>query len=239
MNIDSDMYRLVKSLVELAPDDTQDINTVFVESVYFKNRLKSNPFYYKFDQTITRLERDKYIKIISKEENIDWLAPSVRKPIYLTYNIEYSVKALKEYLRNRRGKKYQITEDKTEEPIDPSKRPYCVEEKGKGYLKFSERGEKILIGRVDSRPYLFLKAMLEPDFFGKLLDVNEVMEKIYIKGDKNKRELNRSYGNTASKVGIIKNSCIKQLQKGNKLRDKITFEFDEKETHIKAKLMPS
>lgn len=242
MNIDSDMYRLVKSLVELAPNDIRDINKVAVESFYFRNRLKSNPFYYKFDQTITRLKRKKYIKVISKKENIDWLFPSVDKPVYLTYNIKYSVKTLKEYLRNRRGKKYPIAEDKEdkiEEPIETGKIPFCVEEKGKGYLKFSERGEKILIGRIDSRPYLFLKVMLESDYFGKELDVNVVMEKIYIKGDEDKRELNRDYGNTAYKVGIIKKSCIKQLQKGNKLRQKITFKFDKNETRVRAKLMPN
>ncbi len=237
MNIDSDKFRLVKSLIELAPDDTQDVNVVTVESYHYRNRLKNNPFYYFFDQTIPRLARDKYLKIVGKpEEEIDWLVQSVNKPIYLKYTVQYSVKMLKEYKRNHRSNNNLLPEE-PEEQIDLNKLPFCIEEKGTGYLKFSKRGEGIKIGRVGSRSHLFLKVMLESDLFGSFYDVNEVMEKIKLKKDEHNPELNRYYGNTASKVRIIKNSCIKQLQKGKKLKGRLTFEFDNNETHVRARLL--
>jgi hypothetical protein len=157
--------------------------------------------------------------------------------IYPKYIIEYSIKNLKEYLRNRRGHKYEIFENKIEEQVDIKNFPFLVREKDKGYLKFSERSEKILIGKVETRPFLFLNYMLNPNYFGNLIDVNTVMENIMLKKDETNQKLNKYYGNLADKIKIIKNSCIKQLQKGNKLRSKVVFEFNDKKTHIKGKFV--
>jgi hypothetical protein len=237
MNIDSDIYRLAKSLVELAPDKAQDKNQVTIDSFYYKDRHPHNPFYYKFEQTVSELARLKYIKVVKPEKDFYWSVRAMCQYIYPKYIIEYSIKNLKEYLRNRRGHKYEIFENKIEEQVDIKNFPFLVREKDKGYLKFSERSEKILIGKVETRPFLFLNYMLNPNYFGNLIDVNTVMENIMLKKDETNQKLNKYYGNLADKIKIIKNSCIKQLQKGNKLRSKVVFEFNDKKTHIKGKFV--
>src|SRR3990167_2443393 len=48
-------------------------------------------------------------------------------------------------------------------PVDEANavnRPYCLTEKGIGYLKFGKYGRKKKIGSKDSRPYLFLDCIL-------------------------------------------------------------------------------
>jgi len=232
MNVKSDAYRLVKSLVELAPSKTQDKNQTTVNSFYFKDRHLHNP-YYKFEQSVSELARQGYIKIVGHGEDIYWSVKAMCQYLYPKYDIEYSIKNLKKYLKNRKGKKNQIDEDKTDKPIDTSHLPFCVEEKGKGFLKFGKFESKISIGGTKTRHYRFLHYMLNPKLINAFKAIETIFEAIRLPKDESDQELAEYRGYTQGKLKKIQ-YCIKELQKEEKLQGKIKFELDSQETHMRA-----
>lgn len=129
---------------------------------------------------------------------------------------------------------------KPEEIIEESEenitnKPRCVIEKSIGYLKFGRYGPKKKIGSAKSRPFLFLQAIIDPIDVFKSVDA--VFTVIWRENDNTDRKLINPVTAKARKVEIIKNSCIKELQKGNKLNGKIGFKFNYSETQIKAVLI--
>lgn len=112
--------------------------------------------------------------------------------------------------------------------------PYCVIEKGWGYLKFGKHGAKKKISRADSRPFKFLQATIDP--LGVYKSVDAVFSTIWMEKDNQDSRLTNPSTASTRRVEIIKNSAIKELQKGNKLDGKIKFEFNHPETLIKAVL---
>lgn len=112
-------------------------------------------------------------------------------------------------------------------------KPYCVVEKGWGYLKFGKFGKKNKVGSSGSRPFRLLQCLITPI---ASRTVEAVFEAIRLPKDQNDSRL--SEWNTARRrrIDIIKNT-VKELQKGNKLEGKIKFEFNEEETQIKAQLI--
>lgn len=113
--------------------------------------------------------------------------------------------------------------------------PYCVVEGKWGYIKFGKYGEKIKIGAPESRHFRLLQCLFEP-FIGASKTIEAVFDAIRLPKDKNDSELvgwdvirrkNRQ-------VTIIQNT-IKELQKDNKLRGKILFEFDDVKNKIQIK----
>jgi len=112
-------------------------------------------------------------------------------------------------------------------------KPYCIVENGWGYLKFGKFGKKKKIGKPKSRPFRLLQCLLEPLETGRTVD--SVFEAIRLSKDKDDSRLSGWNTSQTRKVEIIKNT-IKELQKGKKLEGKITFEFDEINRQVMARL---
>ncbi len=113
-------------------------------------------------------------------------------------------------------------------------KPYCLIEKSIGYLKFGKYGAKKKIGSSTARPFLFLQSTI--DLIGIFKTVDAVFTAIWQEKDNKDQRLVNPATARARKVEILKNSCIKELQKDNKLNGKIRFEFNDSETQIKAVL---
>lgn len=106
-------------------------------------------------------------------------------------------------------------------------RPRVFPDEGFGYLKYGMEGAGILIGKVNSQPYRLLQTLIEPEV-GVYKTVESAFEAIR-EGLYKKATIT----NQAQKVQKIK-YVIKELQKRNKLRGKLRFEFDEFERRIKT-----
>jgi len=130
--------------------------------------------------------------------------------------------------------KERLNEDAAGDSIQAkTEKPYCVVEKGWGYLKFGKFGKKKRIGKPKSRPFRLLQCLLEP--LGTARMVDAVFEAIRLPKDKDDFRLSGWNTERTRKIEIIKNT-IKELQKGNKLEGKIIFEFGEMNTQVKAQL---
>ena len=94
-----------------------------------------------------------------------------------------------------------------------------------------EFGEKIKIGTPKSRHFRLLECLLEP--FGKAKTIETVYEWIKLPKDKKDSDLSGwdNYKKKSRQIIIIQNA-IKELQKGNKLRGKLAFEFDDTKSKI-------
>lgn len=114
-------------------------------------------------------------------------------------------------------------------------RPHCITEGRWGYLKFGKYGEKIKIGGSESRHFRLLQCLLEP-FIGASKTVEAVFDAIRLPKDKNDSDLSGwdSIRRKNRQITIIQNT-IKELQKDNKLRGKILFEFDDVKNKIQIK----
>lgn len=110
-------------------------------------------------------------------------------------------------------------------------KPFCITDKGYGFLKFSENGERIRIGKVDSQPFKLLKTLLDP--LGTAKSIEFVFEKI----SNNDHAENDAYLNMNKMIRTIRYS-ITELQKGNKMRGKLTFKIDKIGKKIWLKFNP-
>lgn len=137
-----------------------------------------------------------------------------------------------ESLQTKPPSKDQVGNDKWQQKKQGivKNRPYCITKKGIGYLKFGKYGEKIKIGRTNSKAFRLLQCLTEP--FGVAKSVETVFEAMYEKDRKRYSEINDPYLNKARKIQLITNSGIKELQKDNKLRGKLKFQFDEVKSKI-------
>ena len=133
-------------------------------------------------------------------------------------------------------KKEIIEELKSKKKTQDSKKPFCIVENNYGYLKFDKYGEKIKIGTPKSRHFRLLECLLEP--FGRAKTIEGVFDWIRLLKDKKDSDLSGwdNYKKHNRQITIIQNT-IKELQKGNKLRGKLAFEFDDTKTKIWIKLL--
>jgi len=104
-------------------------------------------------------------------------------------------------------------------------RPYCLVEGIWGYLKFGKFGNKIKIGGANSQPFKLLKCLTEP--FGVAKSVEVIFEALR-ENMKHKSKSGVYTGGTdkSQKVKIIE-YAVKELQKGNKMRGKLVFRWDD------------
>ena len=111
------------------------------------------------------------------------------------------------------------------------KNPFCVVESGWGYLKFGKYSEKVKVGKSTSRHFRLLQCLLES--FGRAKTTEAVYEWIKLLKDKKDSDLSGwdNYKKKNRQIVIIQNA-IKELQKGNKLRKKLAFEFNDTKTKI-------
>lgn len=128
-------------------------------------------------------------------------------------------------------KKEIIEEIEGKKKTQDGKKPFCIVENNWGYLKFDKYGEKIKIGTPKSRHFRLLECLLEP--FGKAKTIEVVFDWIKLLKDKKDSDLSGwdNYKKKNRQIVIIQNA-IKELQKGNKLRKKLAFEFDDIKTKI-------
>ncbi len=105
-------------------------------------------------------------------------------------------------------------------------RPHCITEGKWGYLKFGKYGEKIKIGGSESRHFRLLQCLLEP--LGSAKSIEAVFDSIRLPKDKNDSDLSGydAYRRKGRQITLIENT-IKELQKENKMRGKLKFEFDD------------
>lgn len=129
-------------------------------------------------------------------------------------------------------KELGIRLDKMESALDKQRksgRPYCVEKNGKGYLHFSG-GEEVEIGSLKSDHYRLLRSLTEPH-----IDVAKNIEVVFEamrEGKAKKGVYNKNSIDRKAKIKSIKNA-IKELQRGNKLKHKLEFVFDDSEVPTK------
>lgn len=149
--------------------------------------------------------------------------------------LEEQIEINRQILEKLEQKETTSVDNAPEEIENGANKPHCMIEKSMGYLKFGKYGLKKKIGRADGRPFKFLQAAIEP--LGVYKSVDAIMTVIWT--EKDSRDPRLTNPNTAKtrKVEIIQNSCIKELQKGNKLDGKIKFEFNDSETQLRARLM--
>lgn len=96
------------------------------------------------------------------------------------------------------------------------KQPFCLVDKGQGYLKLGKFGKKIKIGSPEARPFGLLNSVLQP--FGTAKTIETTFEAIRIKKDVQDSDLSGydGYKKRNKQLAIIRNT-IKELQKGKKL----------------------
>lgn len=106
-------------------------------------------------------------------------------------------------------------------------RPFCVVENGWGYLKFGKYSEKIDIGSPESRHFRLLQYLIDPKV-GTAKTIEGAFDAIRLLKDKNDPELSGydAYRRKSKQIAIIQNT-IKELQKGNKMQNKLKFKFDD------------
>jgi len=226
MKIENEIYHLISQLLEQQSEDLETATTTIYS--YFDKKHKFAFPTYKHEPFIHKMVDLHLIKIINQGNNSEPVSTSEITE-YPFYQVEFSPKKLKALQIKNRSKFIKQNSDLPEN-INTSERPFCVEEKEIGYLKFSKFGEKIIIGNLNSRHYLFLKEMLNPDTLFAKLPVERVFEVMKQPKDKNDPDL--AYSNyTKTKLEKIE-FAIKELQKKNRLRGKIKFKFNEDKTMI-------
>jgi len=188
-------------------------NTLFLfGSVYtHTNRNRPQP---KFDEVY-----EKFRKLNEKYQ----FQPTPSKDIMM--------KVLKKKIKEEEEKialKQEIIKElgfKETEIQEQDKRPFCIVEGKWGFLKFSKQGQKIKIGGANSQSFKLLKCITEPFGIAKSIEVvfEAVRENMKYKS---KRGVYTNDIDRAQKIKII-GFAIKELQKGNKLRGKLAFRWDE------------
>lgn len=110
-------------------------------------------------------------------------------------------------------------------------RPFCMIEGKWGFLKFGKYGEKVKIGGVAAQPFKLLRCLTEPSV-GIAKTVDTVFEAIR-EGTKNKGK-SGIYMNAIDKAQKVRaiEYAIKGVQKGNKLRGKLVFKWDDLKTKV-------
>jgi len=120
---------------------------------------------------------------------------------------------------------------KSEASIPIKNIPYCLEEGKWGYLKFGKHGEKVKIGSKNGQPFKLLQCCTAPRI-GHAKSIDTVFESIRENvRSKSKSGVFSSALDKAQKVKLIEYT-IKELQKGNKLRGKLEFKWDELKTKL-------
>ena len=101
-------------------------------------------------------------------------------------------------------------------------RPFWKIEGDSGFLKFGKKGEKIKIGKKDSRHFRLLKFLLED--FGLAKPINDAFEYIKTNKDKEDSDINDPYLKPAKQIQIIRNT-IKELQKKGRLGGRLKIKI--------------
>lgn len=151
---------------------------------------------YRLFETILVLEQEKYLAV----KNI-YNHQNPKDPEY--YSIVISV--------NKR--KFRV-------PVENKllANPFCIEENGIGYLKYSKTGKKVKISRITSQPYRLLKCLIEP--FGIAKSVNTVFESL-----PRAKDVGDDYLKTSKRIEKIL-FTIKELQKIPEFRDELKIQID-------------
>lgn len=230
MKIDDDIYHIAQSLLDQKGEDLDEAQST-IYCFYDTKRIESDSFY-KNDDSVSKMAELGLLKVISYNSNNKPIDTSTIRR-YFYFQVEFSPKKLKEYLRKRKNKKEISFKD---EVLDLDTLPVCIEEKTKGYLKYNKFGQKIPIGNTKSRHYRFLRYMLDPMLINTYKSIETVFEEIRLPKDEIEHDLSKYSGFTHKKLEIIQ-FCIKELQKEKKLQGKIKFELNPQETHIKTVIL--
>lgn len=163
-------------------------------------------------------------------------------PIFGNANTEKQFEVIEDIVKKGDKKeklKAEIkNEIKTEEhQNDPTKtKPHTFVKNGVGYFKFYKEGENIKIGKEKTRHFRFLQSLCIPNF-GTEKTTDEVFEAV--KNDKDLKDSVLTGFDTPQKktrmLTILKNSCIKELQKNKGLK-RISYKFDNTEKRVWLKL---
>ncbi len=104
--------------------------------------------------------------------------------------------------------------------------PYCIEEKGIGYLKFHKNGKKIGISRITSNPYKLLRFLIDP--FGTARTIDATYKIL----TKRKNETTDEYLGLNRKITAIRNT-IKELQKVPGFSEHLKIKIDSQSKHVR------
>ncbi len=141
------------------------------------------------------------------------------------FKMEVDVKKLKSLIK-------ELTpEDKRTSSIKPS----LFTEKEMGYLKLNRKGKKVPVGKIKTRKFRLLDALIDPIETARTVD--SVFEKIKLPRDERDGRLNDSYLSHKRKLEIIRNT-LKELQKEDGLKGKIRIEYVNNKRSILLRLIP-
>lgn len=168
-------------------------------------------------ESVLRENRDYRITLIEKEiSKTSERLKEIKDFAYTKYRHKFIVtKKLIDSITN------SLTEKETSRSNEI---PSTFVENGMGYLQFGKLGEKIKVGGQNTRHFRLLQFLLSP--MGTEKTVESVYAAISREKDEQDSVLNGfdEHRKKARRVAIIKNA-IKELQKGNKLRNKLSFKF--------------
>lgn len=106
-------------------------------------------------------------------------------------------------------------------------KPFTSIKGGEGYFQFYKQGEKILIGKEDTRHFRLLRALSEPHF-GVQKNIEALFEAIKTTKDKNDSSLSDYSSQRDSRILEIITNTKKELQKNKKLQGKLKYRSDNK-----------
>jgi hypothetical protein len=111
-----------------------------------------------------------------------------------------------------------------------SDRPFCIIDGKWGFLKFNKWKPKIKIGGANRQPFKLLRCLTEPFGIAKSVDVvfEAIRENVRYKS---KSGIYTNAIDRAQKTKLIE-YAIKELQKGNKLKGKLKFNWDDLKTKL-------
>jgi len=231
MKINEDISRIVRLLLD-EPTSKKGIGKTTIYSNRDKYRHLHCPAY-KHSNTIPKMAEMGLVKILEVKEHGKPVGMEIH--LFPYYEVQFTIEKIRDYLDKKKVKVMKKTlEDKLVKTKAKTQKPYCLVEKGWGYLKFGKFGKKIKIGHTESRHFSLLSCLLEP------MEATKTVEMVFeaIRQPKDKEDSNLANWNTSKtrKVEIIQ-YAIKDLQKKGKLAGKIKFEFNNTKSQIKAKLI--
>ncbi len=162
------------------------------------------------------------------------LTLSIHKPKFdeIEEKYKYHPPTIQDHIKEVQ-KEFNVVPHKDEPQEDPEQptntRPYCIVENGFGYLKFGKFGAKIKIGKADGQPFRLMQCLTEPFGIAKVIDT--VYEAIRESKDKRRSDPYTGRFDKLQKLRVIQNT-IKEVQKGQKLKGKLKFRFDDVKSKI-------
>lgn len=123
-----------------------------------------------------------------------------------------------------------VNQAKPNEKESFDNRPYCITDKGLGYIKFGKYAKNIKISKTTSQPFKLLQCLTEPVGIAKSIDtVFEAIRENLL--EKSRTGIYQKSIDRNKKIEMI-GYAIKEIQKNKELKGMISFKWDNPKTKI-------